>query len=218
VRGVAISLFCLAAGSKWQGDFELAVELYEEALALCRQSGDPALLASLLIHLGHMFLLRGDLERATAVSEEAVAMHREQKLRSYLGDALNNLAWAALLRGDPEKARTLYEESLGYYRELGDGLGPLESLEGLACAAGIRGEAERAARLFGAAEILREVVGLQQDPGESALREPYLVAARSRLDEAAWEAAFAQGQAMNLEEAVACALEDWETRGLSASG
>ena len=61
-----------------------------------------------------------------------------------------------------------------------------ESLDGLACVTGARGEAERAARLFGAAETLREAVGYQQAPREFALREPYLLAARSRLDEVSW--------------------------------
>lgn len=88
---------------------------------------------------------------------------------------------------------------------LGSRLIATESLEGLACAAGTRGEAERAVRLFGASQALREALNYQQPPGEHALREPYL-AARSRLDEAAWEAAFAEGKAMELEEALRYAL------------
>ena len=70
----------------------------------------------------------------------------------------------------------------------------------------LQGEAHRAARLFGAAHALREAVGYRQKPRERALREPYLTIARSRPDEAAWETAFAQGQAMSFEEAVEYAL------------
>jgi DNA-binding CsgD family transcriptional regulator len=40
----------------------------------------------------------------------------------------------------------------------------------------------------------------------AALREPYLAATRSQLSEEAWEAAFAEGQAMGFEEAVEYAL------------
>jgi hypothetical protein len=90
--------------------------------------------------------------------------------------------------------------------KLGSRLIATESLEGLACAAGTRGEAERAARLFGASQALREALNYQQPPGEHTLREPYLAAARSRLDEAAWKAAFAEGKAMELEEALRYAL------------
>jgi DNA-binding NarL/FixJ family response regulator len=46
------------------------------------------------------------------------------------------------------------------------------------------------------------------DPQEHALREPYLTAAHSKLDEAAWEAAFAEGQQMTFEEAVEYALHE----------
>jgi non-specific serine/threonine protein kinase len=116
--------------------------------------------------------------------------------------ALDNLAWAALVRGDHERARALHEETLALCRELGDKLIGSESLEGLACAAAARGEDERSARLFGTASAL----GYQQAPAESALREPYLADARSRLGETAWNAAWAEGQAMTFEEGVSYAL------------
>jgi hypothetical protein len=111
------------------------------------------------------------------------------------------------MRGDQQQARSLHEESLKLSLELGDKLIAAESLEGLACSAA-RGEEERAARLFGAAETLREAVAYNQAPRERALREPFLGAARSRLEEATWEAAWAQGRAMTFEDAIAYALED----------
>ena len=49
-------------------------------------------------------------------------------------------------------------------------------------------------------------------PRELALREPYLADARSRLDGAAWETTFAEGQAMTLEEAIEYALSEEEDR------
>jgi DNA-binding CsgD family transcriptional regulator len=57
----------------------------------------------------------------------------------------------------------------------------------------------RAARLFGAATAWHEATGYEQGPRARSLREPYLEAARSQLDQATWEAAFAEGQAMTLE-------------------
>jgi DNA-binding NarL/FixJ family response regulator len=78
----------------------------------------------------------------------------------------------------------------------------------LACVAGVRGEAERAAKLFGVAEALREAVGSQHMPEEDAWREPYLAASRARLDEASWRAAWAQGRAMSVEQAIDYALSE----------
>jgi hypothetical protein len=106
------------------------------------------------------------------------------------------------VRGDHQQAEATFRENLALCQDVGDKLIALESLEGLACAFGARGEAERVARLFGAADTLREVVDSHQSSAERALREPYLVAARSQLDEAVWEAAWSEGQAMTLKEAV----------------
>jgi non-specific serine/threonine protein kinase len=163
-----------------------------------------------LISLGYQFLLQGDHERAAALNEEAVAIYRGLGRRvdrvSGLGEpaqtALNNLGWVALVRGDHERAKALYIESLALSQELGDRLIAAKSIEGLACAA----EAERAAKLFGAAQMLQEAVGYSPTPIENTLWEPYLAAARSRLDEATWKAAFAEGQVMTLEEAIEYAL------------
>jgi ATP/maltotriose-dependent transcriptional regulator MalT len=168
--------------------------------------GGAETLSAFLISLGYEFLLEGDHERAAALNEEAAELCRERGHRGRLAYALDNLGWAALLRGDHKRARELHEESLMLCRELGVRVIAAESLEGLACAAGSRGEAERAMRLFGAAEALREAVGYWQEHRERALREPYLTAARSRMDEASWESAFAAGQAMSFEEAAEYAL------------
>ena len=86
-------------------------------------------------------------------------------------------------------------------------------LEGLEVVAGKREEAERSARLSGAAEGLLEAVGAAvynyYQPDRS-LYERTVSAIRSRLGEAAFEAAQAEGRSMTFEKAVACALEDGE--------
>ena len=205
-RGIAWSLGNLANVSSDRGDYERAVELYEEGLALCRELGGAQPLGDYLSSLGYEFLLQGDYERAATLNEEAATLLRNQGHRGGLQYALDNLGWAALVRGDQERGKDLHEECLVLCRELGDQLVASESMEGLACAAGIRGEAERAARMFGAAQALRETVGYEHAPREQALREPYVAAARSKLDEASWKAAFAEGHGMTFEEAVEYAL------------
>ena len=208
IRGVAWSLGNLANVSSDRGNYEQAKELYEEGLALSRELGGAELLGAYLISLGYEYLLEGNPERATELNEEAVALYRRRGRRGGLQVALDNLGWAALIRGDHQRAEALHEESLVLCRELGDKLIGSESIEGFACAAGAKGEAERAARLFGAAEALREAAGYQQAPRAHSLREPYLAAARSRVGEAAWAAAWEKGRSMAFEDAIAYALEE----------
>jgi DNA-binding CsgD family transcriptional regulator len=206
-----------------QGDHEGATQLYEEGLALCLESGYTIPLPDFLSGLGYEFMLQGDQERATTLIEEATTLVRRLGQRRRPGGPvkgpLERLGWATLLLGDHERAKTWYEEHLRLSQGLGNKLIAAESLEGLACAVGTKGEAERAAKLFGAAQGLREAVGYQKTPNERAVQEPYLVAARSRLDEAAWEAAFAEGRTMTFEEAVEYALSEEEpfTATLSSS-
>ena len=208
---VVWSLLNLGRVSSDQGDHERATQFYEEGLALCRESGYTTPLPNFLSALACEFLLQGDQERATTVNSEATALVRKQGANlgghSRIPWPLERLGWAAFLRGDQERAKTWHEENLRLSQKLGNKLIAPGSLEGLACAVGTKGEAERAAKLFGAAQALREAVGYPQPPSERAVQEPYLVAARSRLEET-WEAALAEGRAMELEEAVEYALSE----------
>jgi predicted ATPase/DNA-binding SARP family transcriptional activator/DNA-binding CsgD family transcriptional regulator len=207
--GIAASLLQLGNVSGEQGHHKQAMKFYEDSLGLCRKLGYAVLLADTLTNLGYESLLEGEHERATALNEEAAALYREQGFKdARLEYPLDNLGWAALLGGDHERARTLHEQSLILCRKLGNKWIAAACLEGLACAAGVRKKAERSARLFGAAEVLREEVGIPQLPAERVLREPYLATARSQLGEAAWEVAVAEGRAMSFEEAIEYALSE----------
>jgi non-specific serine/threonine protein kinase len=217
-RGVAWGLFLMGNATSLRSDHARATALYEEGLALCRELGGTQPLGDYLSHLGYEYLLEGDYERAAALNEEAAALLRNQGYRGGLQFALNNLGWAVLVRGDREQAAILHGESLVLCWELGDRLVASESIEGLACVAGIWGEVERAARLFGAAQALREAVNYRQAPRVRVLQEPYLEDARSKLDVATWDAAFGEGQAMTLAEAVEYALEREEPTASSTPG
>jgi predicted ATPase/class 3 adenylate cyclase len=206
IRGVAWSLANLANVSSARGNYEQAKKLYEEGLALSRELNGAELLGAYLINLGYESLLEGEPERATALNEEAAELYRKRGLRDGLQYALDNLGWATLLRGNYELAETLHKQSLTVSQDLGDKLIASESLEGLACTAGAQGKAERSAILFGAAEGLREAEGYKQAPRDHSLREPYLTAARSLVDEAAWSAAREKGRSMAFEDAVVYAL------------
>jgi len=206
--GIADALLELGAISLYLDDHELAKECYEESINLCRRLGYGLRLADLLNSLGDVYMLEDDFERGADLSEEAAVLYRERGYKGGLHWALNSMGWVALLQGNHERARTSYAESLTLCLELGDRLTASESLEGLACISGAEREAEWAARLFGAGEALREEVGSEHMPEEDALREPYLAAVRSRLDEAAWETAWAEGRAMSMEQAIDYALSE----------
>ena len=113
----------------------------------------------------------------------------------------------AQLEGEYQHALALYTESLSLRWALRNTAGCAWCLEGLAQIAGALGHTVRAARLWGAAEALRTRIGASLSPAERSRHDGCVAATRARLDAATFEAAWAEGQAMTLEQAIAYALE-----------
>jgi predicted ATPase len=206
VHATAYALMSLGNVSDGSGDAKGSKAFYEEGIALSRKVGGANPLSEGLISLGYISLLEGDYAQAAALNEEATALLRESGHRGDLQYALDNLGWAVLAMGDHRRSKGLHEESLALCLEQNDKFIASGSMEGLACAAEVRGEDERAVKLFAAAQALRETIGEIQSRAERSLREPYLEAVHSRMNEPLWEALFAEGQAMTFEEAVNYAL------------
>jgi predicted ATPase/DNA-binding SARP family transcriptional activator/DNA-binding CsgD family transcriptional regulator/Tfp pilus assembly protein PilF len=192
------------------GDFERARALWAEALEMERELGSNMVASGVLFNMGYTELTRGNHKQATALLEESLAIGREMGDKAIVAAALLGLGIAATLRSEPNEAETLLKEGLATELELGNKMDIAEYLEAFAGAAGALDEDLRAARLWGAAGALREATGSPWGLAERLLHEPLLVATRSRLDGAVWEAAFAEGKAMNLEEAVEYALSEEE--------
>ena len=122
-------------------------------------------------------------------------------------------SWAATLSGQRPSTKRASRSPENW----ADSHLALALLEGLACDAGAKGEAERAARLFGATQALREATGFPLEPAMRALEEPYLVGARSQLEEGAWTAAWEEGRAMSMETAIEYALSEEEPSTITSS-
>ena len=203
--GLAGSIMSLATVIHEKGDLERATELYEEGIHLYRERGDKLGLARCLNNLGLVVYSRGDLERATRLTQESVALLRELGAGADTAVGLCNLGWMTLLQNDLGKAADLYEESLALAWDSGMQPMVLPTLEGYACLAGARGEARRAARLWGMAQTL-EAKGISRDTDFLAEADARISAVRSGMGEEAWEAAWRQGRAMTLEEAISYAM------------
>jgi hypothetical protein len=88
-----------------------------------------------------------------------------------------------------------------------------QCLEGIAHIAAARGQPERAARLAGAAAALRQLNGTPLEPDQRADYEWIVQAARAALGDAAFMCAWAQGQELSPEHAVAEACGNWAVSG-----
>jgi predicted ATPase/DNA-binding CsgD family transcriptional regulator len=180
--------------------------LCEEGLALFRRLDDKPGIIWALNALGELARMDGDYALAGRVYEESLAIARKEgdKLRQAL--PLHNLGYVAQHAGDYERAESTMLEGLALLLELENTRYIPQDLASLAGPIASQGNAKKAARLLGASEALLEKTGMVPQAGDQFEIERYEASVREQLDEAAFEAAWAEGRAMSLEEAVAYAL------------
>ncbi|MGH2599929.1 MAG: tetratricopeptide repeat protein, partial [Dehalococcoidia bacterium] len=191
-----------------RGDHARAEGLFEESLALARELGNRKRIASALNTLGISARHRGEPERAASLYEESLALARELGDRWHTATTLLNLGNAYLDQGALDEAMTQYRETLPLARDLQNRQQVALCLQGMASVAVARGDAVRAARLSGAAAALREAIGLQLPAASRARLDKVAADACAALGEATFTAAWAAGQVLSLDQAVAEGLSD----------
>ena len=218
-RALAVSVFFRGLAVAWPNADLSAIPFFEESLALSRQRGPRWTTYLSLAILGEGARLRRDLSRAEALLGESLSLAQAAGERWGVSIAHNGLGMLALMRGDAQRARALAQQSLTLTLEFGNTRGSTLALEVLGCAAATEGRGRRAARLFGAAQALRAPIGDFTQAAVRTDRERAIAAARARLGQTEFDAEWAVGQTMTLEEAVTYARSDTgETSGRGSTG
>jgi predicted ATPase/DNA-binding CsgD family transcriptional regulator len=187
----------------WQGHLAEARAHFEAALESFQQLNDRNGLFWAPSWLGCVAYRAGDLQQAQALLEASLA-----------GLAGAELFFALLSRGDVARAQgdlayaaDVYARGLKLALDQG-GQPPLaEYLEGFAKLALADERPTRATRLLGAAKALRTRIGTPVPLVEQADYDLALAQARAQLGSAAFEAAWAEGRALDWTPATAYALE-----------
>jgi non-specific serine/threonine protein kinase len=158
--------------------------------------------------LGSVSLFEGDYPDARRLL--AAVLHRLRQSDGTLFGAYvtNPLGWVAVEEGDLAAARAYIAETIAVARSFGDVVMVAEGLQGASGLAVVRRQFTRAVRLAGAAAAQGRRVGAPIGPAWAALHERWLGRARQELSADAFVAAWQEGQAMTLEQAIAYALSD----------
>jgi predicted ATPase/class 3 adenylate cyclase len=205
--GLAASLFALSYVAHDEGDIAAQRTLVERSLALYRELDDRAGIAACLVMQGHTFWHTREYLTAEGLMTEGVALLADMGDKRRLGHALMFLGQALLAAGDARRAHERFAEAITLSREVGNIPVVWRTLDFFASLALACGQPTRAARLMGAAEAIRED---QEMPLEPVYRrdvyDALLASARAALDRESFAAAWAEGRAMNPEQAVAHAL------------
>ncbi len=198
------ALYCFANLAFFERDTHLARLLIDESLELSRALNDRYNIASALSLLGWIVLLQGDCTVARALQEESLMAARELGNQRGIAHTLSALAEIAYATGDFEQACAYYEESLTIILKLDDRWILAVYLEGLARTAVALGESIWAVQILSAVDALRRIIGASMTaPLEKEVRERALTTLHERLGKRAFAAAWAEGQVMSPEQAIA---------------
>jgi predicted ATPase/class 3 adenylate cyclase/DNA-binding CsgD family transcriptional regulator len=159
-------------------------------------------------------LADGDLATARRWTDESIALARGW----HLALALTISARIATASGDPEAAERDVHQAISLMNELRAFAHVPDALECLADLAAIGANHEEAARLFGAAESARLATGIVRYQVYDAWYEASVAALRDAMGELDFDAAWAEGAAMSIEEAIAYAQRGRGERKRPASG
>jgi tetratricopeptide (TPR) repeat protein len=189
-----------------QGDYASARAYHEESLVIFREIGDRLGIAGSLGNLGNVARMQGDYVSARTYHEEGLVVFREIGDRLGIAGSLINLGSVAYILGDYASMHSFSAEGLVIFQELGAHSHIAACLDAFANLAARTHRLEQATVLRGAAEALREQIGVPLQPNE---REPYdraVAELSGSLAEATFTAAWARGRAMAMEQAIDYAL------------
>ena len=206
-------------------EWDIAIPLTEEAVALARAAGPErtgALLQFALGDLGTMVALRGDHERGVALIEQALAQHKALGHHYGAGIRTAELALVDQLAGRSAAAAARYAESLRLLERCGDAMNVALPMAGLVGLAGQLGRVTEAARVVGMLEAIRTRIGVGSQHGPPAVWYPFREQgerrAREALSAGSFAAALEAGRQLTLAEALreAIALADTIASGSTA--
>ena len=187
-----------------QKDFTTTQQFHEKVIVIWRELGNTAMVAETLSRRAQTTRVQGDYQRAQSMFEEAISMFTALNEKINRATTVRRFGRVALQQGDFEKAMALCQQSLKLNLETGHKHGVVSCLAtfaGIAIAIA-QGQNRRAAKLFGAVEALLRELDRPMLFGDVYDYENDLSALRAQLDEVTLAAAWAEGQAMTLEQAV----------------
>jgi hypothetical protein len=158
----------------------------------------------------------GDDDRAIAAYEEALVLARELSSWGFVGTILANLGFVMLRQGNDARAAMLFGDSLAVARERAYEDVMSWILAGLAGVMAAQSRPQRAARLLAAVEAWNVLNDLPLEPTNRADYEQIVGAVHDQLDETTFALAWAEGQTMTLEQAIAYALEGSDADSVSS--
>ncbi len=207
-RGLAGAMLHRGWAAHAMSDYEAAKSAYWEGMRLLSPADDPWLYAELAFHCADATGFTFDFEQMRSLYTESKALFEQVGDKSAVADLLKDQGGMSILESEYTEAIDCLLESIRLCYEMNHMQFITTGIGWLSFAVGMKDEPTpmqasiRSARLGGAAEGLQEAIGLtpwaKTHPMVQAVRQ-YI---RSKVDESDWNAAWAAGKALTLEQTI----------------
>jgi tetratricopeptide (TPR) repeat protein len=180
----------------------------ETGLSIFREVDHQPGIAQALNIIGELARVGGDYERAKRAYEECLSVCQQTGEVNRICYTYANLAYVAQHEGDDKHALQLARHAFQLSREASGTHDVASFLANLASPAAALGQFQPAARLLGASKAALERMGAFYQPSDKPEVDRAVEVVRAQLGTADFEAAWAEGRAMSVEEAIDYALDD----------
>lgn len=194
-------LCALAENDIAQGNLSTARLRLRDASASAEISDNRWLQTLVGYFQGLLAFYEGDMDGAVTLLETTIARARESQYKPDLARALVTLGRVMYALGRNARAANLCGEGLGLFREMNSKLGITTALEVFAELA-VSENATRAVRLFGAAQAIRATLGAPLPSIDRPTYKHNIKTLRTQLGEIDFVNAWAEGEAMSIEQAI----------------
>jgi len=155
-RFVAVAIDAKAATWYVRGQFESALELYRQSLAIHRRLGDRNRQADVITNMAIMRSFLGEKDTALVLYERGLRMHEELRDSTAIANDLNSIGTIHMMRGDHARAVDLYSRSLKIQEALRNDRGLATTFINIGSVYMAQGDYGKALEQYGSASRLAE--------------------------------------------------------------
>ena len=199
----ATTLVHLGNVSLGLGNPDEARDWLNQAYPIYKELGEEWGLSFVLNNLGEVARVKGDYEQAYGYYKESEALLRATGDKGDLARLVHTLGYIASHKGEDDWAEAQFRESLAMFRRLGNKRGIAECIAGLASLRAKQGNSEVGTKMLAAAEGLLGESGAAWWPADRVEVEKTRATLQSSLKENEFKEAWAAGQSMSLDQAIA---------------
>jgi predicted ATPase/Tfp pilus assembly protein PilF len=201
--GCSVSLANLALVARDRGELDAAEAMLRESKATRERLGDRQRVAVVRHNLALVLFDRGDLEAARAELEAALSTARELGDRLETANALSDLGFVEAAAGGRDRAAVLQGEALVVAARIGAKGIVAQSIDGVAGIVAADGRIAEAATLWAAAESIRREARYHLLQADRRRIDREIATARAAIEEEAWWQAWAEGERLGADAAIA---------------